>query len=1362
MKRENIISTKYLIILLFSLLISNFSWGQILTFEFSALSGNEASANSNSNDANLSSSTISRGAGLTASNNAGRFNATNWALTSIANAVSGNNYMEFTVTPNTGYQFSVSSIVIQLQRSATGPRGIALRSSVDGYATNLDAEKSITDNTSTQTFTFTFTQTNSSSPVTYRIYMWAEASGGSGGPGDGTGNDIVVNGTVTATASAPEINIQGNSTTIADGDATPSTTDHTDFGSADVSSGTVVRTFTIQNTGSAALNLTGSSPYVVIGGAHAADFSVTSIPTTPIAAGGSTTFQVTFDPSATGTRSATLSIANDDSDENPYNFSIQGTGTVSVETDFVTANGESATVSSMENDANITTTSDGVQVWQFTIREGGSDLTDADALATIINSITISQAAGNAMNDWGDAIQACAIFDGTTKLGDATVTANQIQFSGTPLISVADGTSKTLSLRLSVQTSPNNSGSNNDGDDFVFSIANTNVSADASGSQCSAFTAITSVNGQNVFQVTGTELSFITQPTTTGVNATMIPNVEVALTDANGNVDIDFSGSVSIVSTGTMTGSPLTASATAGIATFSNIIHTVVGTNFYLTASASGYTNVNSTLFDIINVTTLEQGDLAILAVNTNLATAGCDQIAFICFKDILPGTQIYITDNGYERKFAGEWGGTEGVVTLTRTGSTLPKGTIIVFESTVTTGNVTAGTHFDIWTCGAIDTNWTKSAVSGVGVGGFNLNSDDDMWIMQGGTWTNSTSHHSTYDGNVLYGWSESGWDATSVDGTDRGTKFCNLYPGMNCFNTNVVGNEKVKFDDPDAVDFSSTTRNRLDWIALINDGTTNWDTYADNAAYDAGGYDYKGNSSCPQMVIDTGTYVDGKWTGASDTDWFNCENWNTFKIPTSTVNVLIPASGVTNEPTIGNPPTVPVVYVGAECNDISIENGRTLTMNHANSRLDVYGNMVNDWFLLGSAGVVNILDNDNTLNGGGLTYFHNLNIQKTNNTNTFTINQSVNVDGTLSFTSGKIVTGANKVEISNPATNAIIGHTTDKYVVGNLLRYVNSTGSYDFPVGTDSYYELANINLNSSSGLSYIDASFTTPHSTSTTITPLGLTVNGSTLNELLDYGFWTLTPDSGTYNYDVTLTSRGHTNQGSSAASHAVIKRPNSSSDWVSEGTHNNADQSMGAGWVTAMRRNLTIFSDFAIAHSDFALPIELLDFNANIQNKVVRLEWTTASEVNNDFFTIERSADALHFDAIQTVLGVGNSTRLIQYEVFDYSPLSGQSYYRLRQTDFDGNSTVSKMIAVNFSNENNAINYIITNNFLSVNSDQGNPIYVSIFDVTGKRLIQKDAEEGHLQISLNTLTVHQLYFLTIQSAGKVETGKFVKLY
>jgi len=192
-----------LLILIALLAMPGVGWGQILTFEFSALAGNEVSATSNSNDANLTSSTITRGAGLTASTNGGRFNATNWALTSIANAVSGNNYMEFTITPNSGYQFNVSSIDVQWQRSATGNTAISLRSSLDSYATDLDAVKNVVDNTSTQTFTWTFTQENSTTPVTYRLYSYAEAAAGSGGPGDGAGNDIIVNGAVSAVGGNP-------------------------------------------------------------------------------------------------------------------------------------------------------------------------------------------------------------------------------------------------------------------------------------------------------------------------------------------------------------------------------------------------------------------------------------------------------------------------------------------------------------------------------------------------------------------------------------------------------------------------------------------------------------------------------------------------------------------------------------------------------------------------------------------------------------------------------------------------------------------------------------------------------------------------------------------------------------------------------------------------------------------------------------------------------------------------------------------------------------------------------------------------------------------------------------------------------
>lgn len=128
-------------------------------------------------------------------------------------------------------------------------------------------------------------------------------------------------------AGSPNMSVEGNSVVIADGDASPSSTDHTDFGTVTANSATQTRTFTIKNIGEGTLNLTGT-PVVAVGGANAADFEVTVVPQTQIPPAGSVTFEVTFTPTSTGSLAATLSIANDDpaSNKNPYNFAIGGTG----------------------------------------------------------------------------------------------------------------------------------------------------------------------------------------------------------------------------------------------------------------------------------------------------------------------------------------------------------------------------------------------------------------------------------------------------------------------------------------------------------------------------------------------------------------------------------------------------------------------------------------------------------------------------------------------------------------------------------------------------------------------------------------------------------------------------------------------------------------------------------------------------------------------------------------------------------------------------------------------------------------------------------------------------------------------------
>jgi hypothetical protein len=647
------------------------------------------------------------------------------------------------------------------------------------------------------------------------------------------------------------------------------------------------------------------------------------------------------------------------------------------------ATSEAATISSIINNNAPLTSGTGVQVWQFKVRDGGVTLSDADALPTILTAFTLTQGGGNTVTTWSDAINTIELFDGATRIAAATVTANQIQFTGLS-VSVADNTEKTLSLRMSLKCPLGADAF--DGEDFVFSLSNANTTFSVAGSGKGAFPAAVSTDNQNVISVVATRLTFTTQPVTTGVNTAM-SNVVVTATDACGNKDLGFTGNVVLTSTGTMTGSPITVAAVAGIATFTGIIHTVVGTGLTMNATATGLTSATSTTFNITLVTVLQRGDIAILAVNTDI-NVGNDQIAFVCFQDILPGTTIYLTDNGYEREFANEWGGTEGIISITRTGTTLTKGTIIVIQGvTVNPGNILNSSHFDVLTCGVVDASWTKTAISGGSVGGFNLNSDDDVWIMQGGIWTNSITHHSTYSGNVLYGWTESGWNSVP-GGASQSTRWSTIFPTLECYNTVApTGAGFVKFNDPVNPDFSTITNGKLDWIALINN-TVNWDTYADNTTYAAGGYDYIGNSSCPQITVAATGYINGKWTGRADTNWFNCANWDTLVVPDATVDVQV-GDNTFNRQAIVDATAPQSDYYGdlAQARNLTITGEKVEVTTALTNILEVHGNLLIDT----PAGALD-------MNGGGATDGHLLLYGNwTNNMGTASFDEG---NGTVTFT--------------------------------------------------------------------------------------------------------------------------------------------------------------------------------------------------------------------------------------------------------------------------------------------------------------------------------------------------------------------------
>ncbi len=136
----------------------------------------------------------------------------------------------------------------------------------------------------------------------------------------------------------------------------------------------------------------------------------------------------------------------------------------------------------------------------------------------------------------------------------------------------------------------------------------------------------------------------------------------------------------------------------------------------------------------------------------------------------------------------------------------------------------------------------------------------------------------------------------------------------------------------------------------------------------------------------------------------------------------------------------------------------------------------------------------------------------------------------------------------------------------------------------------------------------------------------------------------------------------------------------------------------------------------------LPIELTNFNAElIQNEVV-LKWTTASETNNDYFLVERSNDLSNWDAIIEVNGAGNSTEEINYMDYDKRPMSGLSYYRLKQVDYNGEYSYSAVKSVKKSTGSRDILKIVNIHGQEVSNNYKGVVYYMYSDGSTKTVLQ----------------------------------------
>lgn len=209
-------------------------------------------------------------------------------------------------------------------------------------------------------------------------------------------------------------------------------------------------------------------------------------------------------------------------------------------------------------------------------------------------------------------------------------------------------------------------------------------------------------------------------------------------------------------------------------------------------------------------------------------------------------------------------------------------------------------------------------------------------------------------------------------------------------------------------------------------------------------------------------------------------------------------------------------------------------------------------------------------------------------------------------------------------------------------------------------------------------------------------------------------------------------------------------------TSDGVSNERDTDGSSTWTQASPNT------FGTSNGSVPLPIELLTFTVAAEGSAVLLNWETASEINNDYFTVQRSNDGINYADIAIVDGAGNSKTTNSYSYVDHSPKQGINSYRLRQTDFDGHRHYSNVQLVEITSElplllypNPAAGQVTISNITNENEI----LSISIYSVMGElvRNYSDKPNNGTMQLSVNELPAGS-YFLQIDRT----TGKQIVLF
>lgn len=390
-------------------------------------------------------------------------------------------------------------------------------------------------------------------------------------------------------------------------------------------------------------------------------------------------------------------------------------------------------------------------------------------------------------------------------------------------------------------------------------------------------------------------------------------------------------------------------------------------------------------------------------------------------------------------------------------------------------------------------------------------------------------------------------------------------------------------------------------------------------------------------------------------------------------------------------------------------------------NTKLDNQAN------LTVSYGTINLIEDsgdDQGLGGTGTTVIQNVDLDL--NSKSVLLTGDVTVNGQVIFTKGKFDLNGNDLTLGT-ANGEIIGENSSNYFTGSSGGEITKTVVLNAP-SAESPGDMG-VTITSSQNLG----------STTIKMGHVAQSIKGT--SSIQRYYEISPTNNSGlnaTVRFDYLDSELNGTTESLLAPFRLI------NSNWTKFVV---STSSTSANWVKST--NVDSFGKWTLGSNAIVLPIELLYFHAEVlEDETVSMIWETAVEINNDYFSIQKSANGIDFETIEEIPGAGNSISPHYYETIDKQPFTGTNYYRLKQTDFDGAFTYSEMRTVSFEDDNLGLSVFPNpmNDILNIKVKKlEEAVQLKLIDNFGRIVLEKTVA-GNSSLNLSHLA-HGIYWMVI---------------